>query len=168
MTAPTPQQVLDLELPENDADAKTVREYLAALARVGWDEKRPFGNSGWHHDLYEPLVRAGWVEGTFDEHGYALSLDQEAAERLIFQAFAALGARPAEAAPEPRLDLGQQIRHAALDLAAGLLRDGLRLKFASEDRKLSVEQVATDEVLAAARRFAAFIERGDAEQAAEA
>jgi hypothetical protein len=63
--------ILDLEMPENDAGAKTVRQYLVALARQVWFEdegfsgKRPFGNSGWSHELTNAVVAAGVAP---DEH----------------------------------------------------------------------------------------------------
>ena len=71
---------LDIPLPDNDAAAKTVREYLSILLSTLWeqeqgfDSKRPFGNSGWKYELTEPLIDAGRVE-TEDE-----------AERVIAEA----------------------------------------------------------------------------------
>lgn len=71
----TAKRILDLPMPDNDADAKTVREYLIALLQQLWiqgdgfSSKRPFGNSGWEADLYVPLIRAGLIKGTLDELG---------------------------------------------------------------------------------------------------
>lgn len=54
-------EILDIELEENDAEAKTIREYLKALAYAviyeveGFSGKRPFGNSDWIWDLIEPI-----------------------------------------------------------------------------------------------------------------
>ena len=69
--------VLDLPLAEdNDAGAKTVREYLELLLLGVWHEgegfdgKRPFGNSCWESDLTEPLVEAGYAED--EGEGYDL------------------------------------------------------------------------------------------------
>jgi hypothetical protein len=96
-TKPTPQQVLDLPLPPNDSGASTVRGYLIALLRVVWREtegfsgKRPFGNSGWQYDVYEPLVKAGWVEGAFKEPGYLDICDTKTADALMDEAIQALG-----------------------------------------------------------------------------
>ena len=62
--------ILDFELPENDAEAKTVREYLCRLLLKVWHEdegfsgKRPFGNSGWTYELTEPLVEVGIADDT--------------------------------------------------------------------------------------------------------
>lgn len=95
---PTPQQVLDLPLPDNDAGATTIRGYLVALLTTLWREneffsgKRPFGNGGWEYDLYAPLVKAGWVPGQFDWDGSLNVVDEEAAYRLILAAIDALGA----------------------------------------------------------------------------
>ena len=47
----------------------TVRQYLRALLDKLWDEdesfnsKRPFGNSSWVYDLYDPLSLAGFIPG---------------------------------------------------------------------------------------------------------
>jgi hypothetical protein len=94
----TPQQVLDLALPDNDSGKDTVRGYLIALLAGVWrdgecfDGKRPFGNSSWEYDLYGPLVRAGMVTGTFDRDGDLVDLDDDAANALIADAIQSLGA----------------------------------------------------------------------------
>lgn len=57
----TGEDVLALPMPDNDAGAATVREYLQALLLVLWMEeegfsgKRPFGNSGWQGELENAL-----------------------------------------------------------------------------------------------------------------
>jgi hypothetical protein len=58
----TSEQVLNLPLPDNDAGAATIREYLIRLLGELWREgecfsgERPFGNSDWESDLVDPLV----------------------------------------------------------------------------------------------------------------
>lgn len=95
-TEPTPQQVLDLSLPDNDSGAHTIRGYLIALLRALWRDaegfssKRPFGNSDWPYEVYGPLVRAGLVSGRFDEDGYLEHVDIEAADELMDRAIRAL------------------------------------------------------------------------------
>jgi hypothetical protein len=90
--------VLDLPMPANDANAMTVRQYLATLLVNLWDEKegfsgkRPFGNSGWECELYKPLVVAGLIAGRIDEDGYFDELDDDAGDTLIAEAIRALGA----------------------------------------------------------------------------
>lgn len=97
---PTPEAVLNLPLEDNDSGADTVRGYLTQLLLRVWDEgegfsgKRPFGNSGWHYDLITPLVRAGFVRGSFDEFGYIEDCDDLAALRLVANAIHALGEAP--------------------------------------------------------------------------
>lgn len=99
-TEPTPQQVLDLPLEENDARAATVRGYLIELLATLWREqegfsgKRPFGNSGWDGELLMPLIRAGFVGGTIDEDGYLGDISREGeqkAQALILAAIKSLG-----------------------------------------------------------------------------
>lgn len=93
----TPQQVLDLELGQNDAGARTVRDYLVRLLSDVWkygesfNGKRPFGNSSWEYDLYEPLIKAGYVPGTLDADGYVDTFDQPAADALVAEAIKSLG-----------------------------------------------------------------------------
>jgi hypothetical protein len=93
----TPQQLLDLPLPDNDSGASTVRGYLVALLTELWREedqfsgKRPFGTSGWQHDLYVPMVKAGIIAGRLDEDGDVEDVDTATADRLILAAIAALG-----------------------------------------------------------------------------
>lgn len=97
MTEITPQELLDFPLPTNDSGATTVRGYLVALLSVLWrDEegfsgKRPFGNSSWQYEVYNPLVRAGIVPGRLDEDGYIEEFDYRPADELIQKAIAALG-----------------------------------------------------------------------------
>lgn len=99
-TEPTPQQVLDLALPDNDSGADTVRGYLIALLTEVWRDgegfsgKHPFGNSGWEWDLYVPMVRAGIISGKLDEDGYMDELPRASRQRadgLILAAIASLG-----------------------------------------------------------------------------
>ena len=60
------RRALSLSLPENDAEAATVRDYLLELLHAvlveeeSFSGKRPFGNSGWQHDLLGPLGEAGF------------------------------------------------------------------------------------------------------------
>jgi hypothetical protein len=96
MTETTPQQLLDLPLPENDSGASTVRGYLVALLATLWREeqgfsgKRPFGNSGWQYDLYVPMIEAGIVGGQIDEDGYVERADVVAADKFILAAIQSL------------------------------------------------------------------------------
>lgn len=61
------QAILDCPMDQttNDASAVSVGDYLLQLAREVWIEdegfsgKRPFGNSGWRHDIYIALSDAG-------------------------------------------------------------------------------------------------------------
>lgn len=95
---PTPQQILDLPMENNDSGADTVRGYLVALLAEVWEHaesfsgKRPFGNSGWDWDLMLPLVKAGYITGKVDEDGYLDDCDDRAGQKLIAAAILALGA----------------------------------------------------------------------------
>ncbi len=97
MSDPTPQQILDCPLSDNDAQAGTVREYLTKLLALVWEDgetfngKRPFGNSGWDGEIVIGLVRAGYVTGELDEDGYLDTADWDAAQRLVAEAIQHLG-----------------------------------------------------------------------------
>ena len=75
-TGKTLADALELRFDSDVGDDMTVRQYLHALLRTLWDEqesfsgKYPFGNSGWDHDLYGPLAKAGFVDlGPLGEDG---------------------------------------------------------------------------------------------------
>jgi hypothetical protein len=92
MSELTNKELLDLQMVENDADAGTLRQYLAALVRVAMDEKRPFGNSDWYHrELLGTLAERGIVEATKDQWGYWEVASEESARELIERAITALG-----------------------------------------------------------------------------
>ena len=88
-------EILALPMDENDADAETIGDYLIELLLSLWHQgesfsgKRPFGNSGWEHELYMPLVKAGLVS-SIDEDGYILDYDRKAADELIEEAIISL------------------------------------------------------------------------------
>ena len=93
-------------MQENDAGAKTIREYLIKLLKELWSEgesfsgKRPFGNSGWELELYHALANNDAINYTVwedyspeEDHPYdrIASYDSEAANKLIFKAINELG-----------------------------------------------------------------------------
>lgn len=92
---------LDLPLrDDNDAGAKTVRDYFVALLRELWESeegfsgKRPFGNSGWKHDVEHAFLKAGLVDGMLDEDGYIAKMDRKAADKLALACIERLGRSP--------------------------------------------------------------------------
>lgn len=97
---PTGEEILQVPMGDNDADATTVKDYLVALLDRVWDEgeefsgKRPFGSSGWHRDFDIPLIRAGFVTGALeeDEEGMVDVIEVDAAQvnKLIGRAIKAL------------------------------------------------------------------------------
>ncbi len=88
--------VLDLEMGRNDANAKTIRDYLKALLFRVWDKeeqfsgKRPFGNSGWKYEVYPALIKAGLVAGKFDSEGCIEECDDAKADEFIMGAIDSL------------------------------------------------------------------------------
>jgi hypothetical protein len=100
MNEPTPQQILDIPMEDNDSGADSIRGYLVALLTAVWEEgegfsgKRPFGNSSWEYDLYIALANAGQVTLTLDEDGYVEEFpsdQRDIANQLIADAIQALG-----------------------------------------------------------------------------
>ena len=88
------EKVLNLPMhKDNDAEVDTIRDYLHSLLKTLWKEgegfsgKRPFGNSGWKHELYLALVRGGIVDGEYDEeYDDLLDCDEKEANKLILKA----------------------------------------------------------------------------------
>ena len=83
-----------------DSDAGsdlTLRQWLVDLLARVWDEqemfsgKRAWGNSGWDWDPLPALIRAGFVEGSFDEDGYPQPDDGPAYQALIARCIERLG-----------------------------------------------------------------------------
>jgi uncharacterized protein YqgQ len=75
----------------------TIREYFHRLLKTLWEEqdgfsgKRPFGDSAWSYDLYQVLIREGFISGVLDEDGDVEDMNTEMAEvyvaKLIDAAF---------------------------------------------------------------------------------
>ena len=84
-----PIDIANIPMQDNDADAKTVKDYLKKLLLTLWEKqdgfsgKRPFGNSGWAYDLYASLIKCGAVCGLLDNDGYMADIDYEAADKAI-------------------------------------------------------------------------------------
>lgn len=89
--------VLDVPMQPNDADAKTIRDYLVALLTKLWEHgevfsaEKPFGSSAWEFDLFEGLVHAGLISGVIEDGNYLSEFDREAGKELIGLAIKALG-----------------------------------------------------------------------------
>jgi hypothetical protein len=84
--------VLDCPMEDNDADAKTVGEYLSKLLinlwtkEEGFDSKRPFGNSGWQYEVYKALYTNGIIEGEYDEEYDELEVNYDDVDAIITSA----------------------------------------------------------------------------------
>ena len=76
--------LLGVELGDNDSGKATLGGFLAGM--IDLETKRPYGNSGWVWDLYAALVRAGKIDGTFNEYDEVENIDTRAANALIEQA----------------------------------------------------------------------------------
>ncbi|WP_321395903.1 hypothetical protein [Emcibacter sp.] len=81
----TPEEILNLPMPSNDAEAETVRDYLKALLTELWrgdsfNEHKPFGYIGWRTEFTMALEAAGVIEPG----------DDIRAAHLIFDAIKAL------------------------------------------------------------------------------
>jgi hypothetical protein len=87
------REILMLPMERNDAGAKTIGEFIALLGaklfeeEEGFSGKRPFGNSDWITDAYIPLIKAGLIDGEFDEHGYLESVNWDAGAEIFSRIF---------------------------------------------------------------------------------
>lgn len=83
------QEVLNIRFDSDAGKNITIRDYLMELLTKVWIEgeefngKRPFGNSGWQCDLYEPLIKYGFIEGKLDEDGYVESVNTKQADDFV-------------------------------------------------------------------------------------
>ncbi len=73
---------------DNDANAVTIGDYFIRLAEQAWVEeegfsgKRPFGNSGWQHEIYRALITNEAITGDLDAYGYIEDYDGYAADQI--------------------------------------------------------------------------------------
>ena len=94
---------LFLPMGENDACENTVADYLGNLLHTliveqdGFSGKRPFGNSGWIHELAYPLVKNKCIKGTIFEdeddtyaEGYSTKELTKFAEGMVKELFETL------------------------------------------------------------------------------
>jgi hypothetical protein len=86
----TNSEILDIKFYCSDLGRDVmIREYLHALLDTVWVEgegfsgKRPFGNSGWEHDLYVPLIKAKVIKGVLDEDGYIHDVDDKKGYKVV-------------------------------------------------------------------------------------
>lgn len=85
-------EALEVRFDSDAGDNITVRDYFRILLSTLWSEKerfsgkRPFGNSSWDFfELYEPLVKGGFIPGTLDEDGILFDLDYKFAKQYVQQ-----------------------------------------------------------------------------------
>lgn len=84
-------EALEVRFDSDAGDNITVRDYLRILLSTLWAEKegfsgkRPFGNSSWEYELYEPLVKSGFIPGTFNEDGELVTFDYRFANQYVQQ-----------------------------------------------------------------------------------
>lgn len=70
-------------------ETMTIREYLRNILDTLWAEeesfnsKRPFGNSGWQWDVYQALIRGGFIDGKLDSDGYIAKFDEKKANQFV-------------------------------------------------------------------------------------
>ena len=89
VTGKTVLAALDLRFDSDAGKNLTVRDYLRRLLETLWVEgesfsgKRPFGNSGWEHDLYKPLIAGGFISGRLDADGYVEDYARAEAGRYV-------------------------------------------------------------------------------------
>jgi len=86
----TKKEILEIKVNNHSLGEVTIREYLKTLLKMVWEEeesfsgKRPFGESGWQHDLYTPLALKGLIPATVED-GYAEDIDFAAGDELILE-----------------------------------------------------------------------------------
>lgn len=87
------EHVLSHEYDGWDLEQCSIRHYLITLAEKVWEEgegfsgKRPFGNSGWQHEVLEALADGGFIDATYDEDDYCVEIDAVAGRKIIRACF---------------------------------------------------------------------------------
>jgi hypothetical protein len=67
----------------------TVEFYLIRLLSTLWYKShlfsgnRPFGKSGWKHDIEKALIQNEYIKGKIDEYGYVEEGDSRALDEII-------------------------------------------------------------------------------------
>lgn len=95
MNAKNIPSALDTKFESMDLGLCTARYYMKRLLHdlltqgESFSGKRPFGNSGWEHELAQPLIMAGVIEGTIED-GYAEPVDEEDYEYALIAMVEAL------------------------------------------------------------------------------
>lgn len=86
----TNNEILNLTIDNYDfPEDMTIKGYLEELLITLWKEgeqfsgKRPFGNGGWEHDLYRPLVNNNVIEGSINKYNELNDFDYKKADKLI-------------------------------------------------------------------------------------
>lgn len=83
------QDALNIRFDSDAGKNITIRDYLMKLLTKVWNEgeefngKRPFGNSGWQYNLYQPLIKYGFVKGKLDEYEYIETLNEKQADDFV-------------------------------------------------------------------------------------
>jgi hypothetical protein len=90
MSKPSHAEILSTKRFVGDLNKEvTLLEYLRALLHKlikeqdSFSGKHPFGNSGWHHDLYAFLVQSKAIRGHLDCEGNLDVYDDKAADKLL-------------------------------------------------------------------------------------
>lgn len=69
------ESILNIKLTQGEMQGITIKQYFHHLLYTLWVEgegfsgKRPFGNSGWEHDLYHALAVAGVIHSKVEDYG---------------------------------------------------------------------------------------------------
>ena len=85
------KDALEVRFNSDAGDNITVRDYLRKLLERLWIEKeefsgkRPFGNSGWDHELFAPLIKSGHIGGMLDQYGYIEDVNYNQANEFVKQ-----------------------------------------------------------------------------------
>lgn len=70
------EAALNAKFEAMDIGNVSAREYLKCLLKTllakgeSFSGKRPWGNSGWEHELATPMIQSGMIVGDVDEDGY--------------------------------------------------------------------------------------------------
>jgi hypothetical protein len=97
-------EILRTKMGKNDPEADTIGEYLIELSSAVWSVgecfsgKRPFGNSGWYHEIYQALCEAypketkvkWYIDEDDPDYKEIDSFDEKVCNKMIDSAYESL------------------------------------------------------------------------------
>jgi hypothetical protein len=80
------EKALNIRIDSDAGDNITIRDYFFELLKTLWEKEdyfSGFGNSDWQYEIYEALIKHGFVDGELDEDGYVKKFNRFEVDKFI-------------------------------------------------------------------------------------